>query len=105
MILQTLYIIAGTKKEFDDWVLNSLERYPQTNFIFVAFPDMLRGLSNPEGLCIGTWRDRKDIYDILQFLHIAARDIKKQKGISILSSEVDAYRKKRMENKDIWIDG
>ena len=98
MIPQTLYIIAGTKNEFDNWCLNCVknERYVGTKFVFVAFSDVLRGLSNPEGLCIGTWRDREDIYDILQFLHIAAKDIKKQNAIMNLSGEVDAYRKKRM---------
>jgi len=104
-MLRTLYIVAGTRKEFDNWVLHSVERYPQTNFVFVDFPDILRGLSNPEGLCIGTWRDRTDIYDILHFLFVAAKDFKKAKAISLLNKEVDNHRKKVVEYKDLWIDG
>ena len=96
-----LFVVAGNVNEFNDWCSKSRkeDRYTGSNFIYVVNSDTLRGQENPDGICIGTWKDREDIYDIIQFLHIAARDIKKQKGISNLSSEVDAYRKKRMRIK------
>ena len=81
-----LYIIAGTKHQFDLWCLDCARdrRYPETNFIYVSGADMLRGISDPDGLCIGTWKDRPDILDIVDRLWICTRTADKSKKVDVL---------------------
>lgn len=71
-----LYVIAGTKKEFNDFVLKNVgsDRYRDTNFCWVGHCDVFKGQVNPNGICIGTWKDRPDIADILFQLQVTCKD-------------------------------
>jgi hypothetical protein len=39
------------------------------DYIIVATVDQIRGIRNPHGVLVGTWRERDDIIEILQMLH------------------------------------
>ena len=90
-----LYVIAGTKKEFNDFVLRSVEsdRYRDTNFCWVGHSDVFKGQVNPNGICIGTWKDRPDITDILFQLQVACKDKTKFCRAMDLGQLVADYRK------------
>lgn len=90
-----LFVVAGNVNEFNDWCskCRKEDRYTESNFIYVVSSDTLRGQQNPDGICIGTWKDRKDIYDIIHFLFISARDIKKQQSIHYIMEALRDYRK------------
>lgn len=63
------YIVAGTLAEYRDWL--------QTNNLnpgdhkFVSGVDCLRGISNPHGRFIGSFRQRTDLRDIITQIAIS----------------------------------
>lgn len=72
---EKFYVIAGTRNEFEIFRNNKcieLSRGGKTlslsNFVFVADPIQLRGVSSPHGWFIGSWRTRDNIRQIVQAL-------------------------------------
>lgn len=72
--MQTL-VIAGNAHEAKYWMINDLgKRYPSntslsmSDYIIVHNPDQLRGMRDPTGIFIGTWKQRKDIFELLNHL-------------------------------------
>ena len=68
-------VVAGTQHEANYWIIQDLgKKYPSntslsiSDYISVHSPDQLRGWRNPNGIFIGTWRNRKDIFEILNML-------------------------------------
>lgn len=71
-------VIAGTALEALRWINTDLQqRWPSNNalsmtdYTIVHSPDVLRGIVNPTGRFIGTWRDRPDIFEILNTLLVS----------------------------------
>ena len=72
------FVIAGNHSQFLDW---KNRNYPEMllngdiqglqDIIYVSSIDQLRGVSNPKGVFIGTWGERKDILDIIIQLQVA----------------------------------
>jgi hypothetical protein len=74
---QKYFIVSGTYDEFRDFKIkkmtelwNSGTRVEHTDFIY-ATPESIRGHRNPKGWFWGTWRDRKDIDEIITHLRIS----------------------------------
>ena len=68
-------VIAGTHHEANYWIIQDLgKKYPSmtslsmSDYSIVHSPDQLRGMRDPKGIFIGTWRNRKDIFEILNML-------------------------------------
>ena len=68
-------VIAGTHHEANYWIIQDLgKKYPSmtslsmSDYSIVHNPDQLRGMRDPKGIFIGTWRERKDIFEILNML-------------------------------------
>jgi len=68
-------VIAGTHHEANYWIIQDLgKKYPSmtslsmSDYSIVHSPDQLRGMRDPNGIFIGTWRNRKDIFEILNML-------------------------------------
>lgn len=55
------YIVAGNYNEFSEYIL---KKYFDKFYCYVDSPDKLRGVRNPKGFFIGSWRNRKDIAEI-----------------------------------------
>ena len=89
-----LYVIAGNKKEFNDFVLKSVEtdRHRYTNFVWVGSAEAFIGVQNPNGICIGTWKDRRDMNEILNRLLIACKDPSKFQRVRELELSLQAYQ-------------
>ena len=64
------YIIAGNIDQYRNWAADKMS---VNHCQYVGGPDILRGIENPHGVFIGTWYERKDIYDILLNLLTASR--------------------------------
>ena len=66
------FVIAGNRAEADDWIKKDLKkRHAQgyttlswSDYVVVRDSTTLRGLRDPHGVFIGTWRERKDMEDI-----------------------------------------
>jgi hypothetical protein len=74
-----VYVIAGTFEQAKQYVSKKRAEYVLSgdppllmpNYMIVSDVVHLKGISKPHGVFIGTWRDRVDIYDIIQTLAMA----------------------------------
>ena len=67
------YIVAGTQMEFRVWVANRVKNdvmHIESDFVYVSHVNILRGLPDIEGYFIGTYKQRPDIAEIQQQIHI-----------------------------------
>ena len=75
-----IYVIAGTEPQAYEWINRKLEErirngeFPNQidDYKYVHSPDILRGIRNPHGIFLGTWRDRRDIKEIVQMLMVCS---------------------------------
>ena len=73
------HIIAGTSQQAQEWLRTNFQERIATGDKSVSLNDysivfdaqMLRGLQDVHGVFIGTWRDRKDIVEILDVLALS----------------------------------
>jgi hypothetical protein len=71
-----IYVIAGDRRQADIWIKSNLEKrrisgettLSWSDYVVVTNPDRIMGVRDPHGVFIGTWRERKDIIDIMEFL-------------------------------------
>jgi hypothetical protein len=68
-------VIAGTYHEANYWIIQDLgKKYPSntslsmSDYTIVHNADQLRGRRDPSGVFVGNWRERKDIFEILNML-------------------------------------
>ena len=62
-------VVAGTYQEYQDYKKRS---QLTGHYQYVANPDMVRGLRDPHGIFIGSFRQRRDIKQIVQNLILAS---------------------------------
>lgn len=62
--IDPLFIVAGNKQEFDDFVIRKRMMGHNYDFRFVYSPDVLRGLSTIRGFYIGSYQERPDWSEI-----------------------------------------
>ena len=73
------FVVAGTREEFNKFIKEkALEMFGAGNtsvslsdFVY-ANVDNLKGISDPRGFFIGTWRERLDALNILLILRMAS---------------------------------
>ena len=88
-------VIAGNKFEAVTWIHADLDKIyatkPSTksmsDYIIVSNPDQLRGMRDPKGIFIGTWKQREDILEILSTLLVNMTEPSKHKIIQNLLVE------------------
>jgi hypothetical protein len=85
------YVIAGTNYEANYWISVDLgKKYlfntslNMSDYIIVSSPDQLMGMRDPTGIFVGTWRERKDIFELLNRLLVNMIDPIKHKIIQDL---------------------
>ena len=57
---EPFYIVAGTKKEYEDFVIRKNMMGLYYNWKYVWNADMLRGLNKIRGFYVGTYEERED---------------------------------------------
>ena len=84
------YVIAGNYNEYLEYAKNHAVKYPdeKRRILFVQDQETFRGTENPEGIFIGTWRNRLDIEHILHVLYVAMRDKERSRKIRHLFREI-----------------
>lgn len=93
------FVIAGNRFEHDVFAKKKCEEmYYEGNtsmtlshFIYVSDISSLKGYSNPCGWFIGSWRERKDIKDILQQLMLAKVGYDEPKEFTKVCGEFGFY--------------
>ena len=74
--MSKIFVIAGTVSEAEQWIKGNLEKRKNdgvttlswSDYVIVRDPTKLKGYSQPHGVFIGSWRDRKDMEEIFQIL-------------------------------------
>ena len=84
------YVVAGNYNEYLEYAKNHAVKYPdeKRRILFVQDQETFRGVENPEGILIGTWRNRLDIKTVLHVLYVCTKDIQRARKIRILFQSV-----------------
>lgn len=84
-------VIAGNAHEANYWIINDLgKRYPtntslsMSDYVLIRTADDLRGMKDPTGIFVGTWKQREDIFEILNMLLVNMIDPIKHRIIQTL---------------------
>ena len=84
-------VIAGNAHEANYWIINDLgKRYPtntslsMSDYVLIRTADDLRGMKDPTGIFVGTWKQREDIFEILNMLLVNMIDPTKHRIIQTL---------------------
>ena len=83
--MSKIFVIAGNRAEADQWIKSHLEKRAMigvttlswSDYVVVTDVTRLKGYSDPHGVFIGTWRQRKDMEGIFQQL-LVSHDITQQ---------------------------
>jgi len=75
-----IYVVAGTfdqaktyiSKKRSDYAISGEPPLLMPNYLAVTNVVHLKGIRNPKGVLIGTWRERPDIVEILETLMLAS---------------------------------
>ena len=78
--MNKIYVIAGTAREATEWMKNNLQKrilnrenvIGMSEYAYVTGVDTLRGIRNPHGVFIGSWKERLDIFDIVIQLMVSS---------------------------------
>lgn len=74
-----IYVIAGTEVQAYEYINRKLQERISNgdtkidDYKYVHDANVLRGIEDPHGVFIGTWRARKDIRDIVSILMTSTR--------------------------------
>ena len=84
-------VIAGNAHEANYWIINDLgKRYPtntslsMSDYVLIRTADDLRGMKDPTGIFVGTWKQREDIFERLNMLLVNMIDPTKHRIIQTL---------------------
>ena len=69
-VVDPLWIVAGTQKEFEDFVIRKRTMGLHFDYRYVHSANVLRGLSRIRGFYIGTYKERLDWDQIEQAIQI-----------------------------------
>jgi hypothetical protein len=85
---ENYYIVCGNYSEYIKHV-NAKHTFKPLDkrLLFVADSTIFRGTVNPEGIFIGTWRDRLDIKHLLDVMYTCMSDPIKKDKIRQLKAE------------------
>jgi hypothetical protein len=78
--MNKIYVIAGTAREATEWMKNNLQKrilngenvIGMSEYAYVTGVDTLRGIRNPHGVFIGSWKERMDIFQIVEALMLSS---------------------------------
>lgn len=99
------YVIAGNQKQALDWIKqDTYKRHSagitdasMSDYVVVANVDRLRGVTDPHGVFIGTWRERDDVLEIVEALFMACHLV--NRDLQCVRDEIRAKRIKPTPKK------
>ena len=91
MITKPLYVIAGTYAEYVAWKNSNeiIEKARTTIFVYDSTP--LDVYLNPDGVFIGTWKERPEMVNILLALVKATTDPDKREKLYKVRDALQEY--------------
>lgn len=93
---KTFYIIAGSWSEAYEYVQQKIIDGVELNSPTYIDDESLIQETNPEGVCIGTWKDRENAWSIMGRVYDLTDKDDEPKLLRILAilQDLDNYRKK-----------
>lgn len=77
MLNDKIFVVAGNHAQFREFMKRKAgELWDQghevsySNFVYVSGPEVFRGFSSVHGYFVGTFRERKDLAEIVQHIKI-----------------------------------
>lgn len=70
--MSRVYVIAGNHAQYVEYKIRKHRENDGgvEEYVYVSSVNTIRGIRDPSGVFIGTWRDRTDIMDILMHLRL-----------------------------------
>ena len=72
-----IFIVAGNHQQYKEWVRKNIDRFyanntsiSLSNFVYVSGPEIFRGYNEVHGYYIGSYKNRPDIEQIRESIHI-----------------------------------
>lgn len=83
-----IFVIAGNNAEAEYWIKRDLEKralsgvttLSRSEYVTLSNVVQLKGVSNPHGVFYGTWRNRRDIQEIVQSLMMQSTHVNSNLG-------------------------
>jgi hypothetical protein len=83
--VKKIFVVAGNQIEAENFIKKKVEEFNRSlvaletpfkprDFQYVHGPEVMRGYSDPQGYCCGTWRERKNIKEILVVILTSRRN-------------------------------
>jgi hypothetical protein len=74
--MSKIYVIAGHVSEAEYWIKSNLEKramsgvttLSRSDYVYVSEAVRLRGIRDPHGVFVGSWKNRQDILEIVETL-------------------------------------
>lgn len=89
--MNNIWVVAGNFNEFERYRLEKVMT-PNTDFFYVSNANSLRGQRNISGVFYGSWKDRKDIDELIRVLYVIQSGTEKVEGIRKAQLALDEYR-------------
>jgi hypothetical protein len=78
--MQRKLVIAGNVFQANEWIKKDCNRRSAagdrsvsiSDYIVVTDPTRIRGIRDPHGVLIGTWRERKDVQELIEILFLSS---------------------------------
>lgn len=66
-----IYVVAGTRAEYDEYYHRTFDwnLHGRTTFYWVRDANGIRGIRDPHGVFIGSWRNLPEIKDIVYYMY------------------------------------
>lgn len=95
------FVIAGNREQANAWIKNDLTKRQNagettlswSDYVIVNDPIKVRGVRDPQGVFIGTWKDRIDIEEIVDNLFMSCSKV--NKGLEYIREEVKKLGRKK----------
>jgi hypothetical protein len=83
--VKKIFVVAGNQIEAENFIKKKVEEFNRSlvtletpfkpsDFQYVYGPEVMRGYSDPQGYCCGTWREREDIKEIIVVILTSRRN-------------------------------
>lgn len=114
--MSRVYVIAGNREQANQWIKGNLIKRQNagettlswSDYVIVNDPLKLRGIQDPKGVFVGTWRDRSDIEEVVDNLFNACvhvnKDVQRIRDEIKLNSKKPTPKSHPINSSHVYID-
>lgn len=95
---EPILVLSGTYAEFVVYQKEHTDISFASQLKYLSNYESLRGFQNPEGIAIGSWKERPDIEQILRILYVQMTNHEKRQKVQNLGDLLLQYRESLGKN-------